>query len=354
MLRNATSRRTGLRALQLRHRLASEARRAYAAPSDKKRALSAQQIKGSGAQKPPAEKSKFAPPSDNGEGASNAAASSGMGFGKVLALSAVVGFSGASYYYGVPGGMPGAKEEKPAPVAEKKIKEAPKEKPKESPKKEAPAPEAPVTVAKKLTSTKADKSLAKVAQEEVTLSKKEVEEFNEIIADVLNEAAGEVEGVQEAVAAIAEEEKKTKAAAEEMAKAAKVAAEATSKAKKQANVVTAKEPEAATSEDAPIATNATIVTSSIDESKIMAEIQELKKELHQRSDTALEQAHTELAKLGTYKVTGGSLDDLDKMTQAQLKVRLVQMARDLEERTKWEAVRLQEFLNMKEKEVEDK
>ena len=180
------------------------------------------------------------------------------------------------------------------------------------------------------------------------------QEFNEIIADVLNEAAGEVEGVQEAVAAIAEEEKKTKAAAEEMAKAAKVAAEATVKAKKKAKAVKAKEPEAATSEEAPIATNATIVTSSIDESKIMAEIQELKKELHQRSDTALEQAHTELAKLGTYKVSGGSLDDLDKMTQAQLKVRLVQMARDLEERTKWEAVRLQEFLNMKEKEVEDK
>jgi mitofilin len=42
------------------------------------------------------------------------------------------------------------------------------------------------------------------------------------------------------------------------------------------------------------------------------------------------------------------------MTQSQLKVRLVQMARDLEERTKWEAVRLQEFLSMKEKEVEDR
>ena len=42
------------------------------------------------------------------------------------------------------------------------------------------------------------------------------------------------------------------------------------------------------------------------------------------------------------------------MTKSQLKVRLVQMARDLEERTKWEAVRLQEFLSMKEKEVEDK
>jgi chromatin segregation and condensation protein Rec8/ScpA/Scc1 (kleisin family) len=39
---------------------------------------------------------------------------------------------------------------------------------------------------------------------------------------------------------------------------------------------------------------------------------------------------------------------------SQLKVRLVQMARDLEERTKWETFRLQEFLNMKEKEVEDR
>jgi hypothetical protein len=33
---------------------------------------------------------------------------------------------------------------------------------------------------------------------------------------------------------------------------------------------------------------------------------------------------------------------------------LVQMTKDMEERTKWEAVRLKEFLAMKEKEVEDK
>ena len=68
---------------------------------------------------------------------------------------------------------------------------------------------------------KADESLAKVAKEEVALSKKEVEEFNEIIADVIGEAALEVEGVREVVAAIAEEEKKMAASADATAAAAK-------------------------------------------------------------------------------------------------------------------------------------
>mmetsp|Transcript_53936 Transcript_53936/g.60302 ORF Transcript_53936/g.60302 Transcript_53936/m.60302 type:complete len:371 (+) Transcript_53936:253-1365(+) len=89
----------------------------------------------------------------------------------------------------------------------------------------------------------------------------------------------------------------------------------------------------------------------LNESTIMAEVDALKKELHKLSDQAITEAHTELAKLCSMNMMN---EELDSMTSSQLKVRLVQMAKDLEERTKWEAVRLQEFLSIKEKEVEDR
>ena len=43
--------------------------------------------------------------------------------------------------------------------------------------------------------------------------------------------------------------------------------------------------------------------------------------------------------------------DLDSLTPAQLKARVVQLATEMKDRTKWEAVRLKEFLAMKEKET---
>jgi hypothetical protein len=85
------------------------------------------------------------------------------------------------------------------------------------------------------------------------------------------------------------------------------------------------------------------------ESKIMDELKRVKQQLIQESDRALTEAHSELAKLSIL-----NWDNLDDMTQTQLKVRLVQLAKEMEDRTKWEAVRLQQFLLMKEKEVEDK
>jgi len=48
------------------------------------------------------------------------------------------------------------------------------------------------------------------------------------------------------------------------------------------------------------------------------------------------------------------LSDLDSLSPTQLRIRVVQLASELGERTKWEAVRLQEFLTRKEKEVADK
>jgi len=47
-----------------------------------------------------------------------------------------------------------------------------------------------------------------------------------------------------------------------------------------------------------------------------------------------------------------NLRDLDSMTEEeQLNIKLVQLAQQLEERTKWEAVRMPEFMALKEKEV---
>lgn len=77
-------------------------------------------------------------------------------------------------------------------------------------------------------------------------------------------------------------------------------------------------------------------------------LQELQKQLAERSSSSLSEAHQELAKLHSL-----DMGDIENLTITQLKVRLVQMAKDLEERTKWEAVRLKEFLAMKEKETAD-
>lgn len=94
---------------------------------------------------------------------------------------------------------------------------------------------------------------------------------------------------------------------------------------------------------------AVVSTHALEESKIMATLHELKAQLNAKTDKALSEAHRELAKLSSL-----NMNDLDTMTETQLKVRLVQMAKEMEEQAKWEAVRLQQFLALKEKEVEDK
>lgn len=47
----------------------------------------------------------------------------------------------------------------------------------------------------------------------------------------------------------------------------------------------------------------------------------------------------------------GPFDDLDELAPAALKARIVQLATELSDRTRWEALRLKEFLAMKEQEV---
>lgn len=324
----------------------SQAFRSFAT-NDKKRALNAQQLKGGAKPEPP--KAPEPPPP--------AVESSSGGPGTTATvLTFLAATSGAMYYNGFLDQYMGdkpkpttsvVKEKKPEKkMTEKKVEKSP------SPKElvlKAAAPEK-VTTKKNNTRTKADEKLAKEAKEGVTISKKEIDDFNDIIGDVLGETAVEVEGVQEAVVAIAEEEEKAKAAAAARA-AAKADADAKAKALAAAKAKETAARESAAEESVIVMPTAAIATSALDESKILAEIQDLKKQLAERSDGALQEAHTELAKLSSFDVMGL---DLDKMTKSQLKVRLVQMARDLEERTKWEAVRLQEFLSMKEKEVEDK
>ena len=300
MLRNATSRAAVRRSRLLVSQAPTQARRVpdgavgnsqasfrSFATSDKKRALNAQQLKGSAAKEP--KKTSIPPP----EAAGSVEAEKSSSLSPVMALLVATGGAGAAYYSGLLDGQLGdkykskntvAKEEAPVKKVEKK-----EAKPAEAPKKE--------TVVKKETpkasSEKADKSLAKAAKDEVVLSQNEIETFNEIITDVIGEASMEVEGVQEVVAAIAEEEKKNAAAVQEAAKAAKKAAKAAKKAAALAKKE--KEPEPVVEEEPlPIAIGSTaIATSTLDEAKIMAEIEELKKQLNQKSSSALQEAHTQ-------------------------------------------------------------
>ena len=48
------------------------------------------------------------------------------------------------------------------------------------------------------------------------------------------------------------------------------------------------------------------------------------------------------------------LQDLDSLSPSQLRTRLIQLVAEMSDRTKWEAIRLQEFLSLKEKEVGEK
>lgn len=77
---------------------------------------------------------------------------------------------------------------------------------------------------------------------------------------------------------------------------------------------------------------------------------ELKQEAESATDGALRSAHRSLRA----NVDEAYLSDLEKLSIGELKIRLVQLAAEMEDRTKWEAVRLKEFLGMKEKETADK
>ena len=68
------------------------------------------------------------------------------------------------------------------------------------------------------------------------------------------------------------------------------------------------------------------------------------------SDAALRAARASLRS----DLDGAYLGDLEALSVAELRVRVVRMAAEVEERARWEALRTKEFLSMKEKETSDK
>jgi hypothetical protein len=84
---------------------------------------------------------------------------------------------------------------------------------------------------------------------------------------------------------------------------------------------------------------------------VLASVEEATRELMaskaSANDKTLQKAHQALRST----VDESLYSDLEQLSPAELRVRVVQLGTEMTERTKWEAVRLKEFLAMKEKEV---
>jgi hypothetical protein len=79
--------------------------------------------------------------------------------------------------------------------------------------------------------------------------------------------------------------------------------------------------------------------------------------IRELNNSVTEKAATSLVK--SHQSVWSAMDesffaDLDALNNSQLKARVVQLATEMKDRTKWEAVRLKEFLAMKEQETADK
>mmetsp|Transcript_25153 Transcript_25153/g.35425 ORF Transcript_25153/g.35425 Transcript_25153/m.35425 type:complete len:607 (-) Transcript_25153:70-1890(-) len=86
------------------------------------------------------------------------------------------------------------------------------------------------------------------------------------------------------------------------------------------------------------------------ESSVEQAARELRSTEDEAADETLKKAHQALRA----NLDESLLKDLDSLSATELKIRVVQLAAEMKERTKWEAVRLKEFLSMKEKETSDK
>lgn len=316
-------------------------RRCFAATSSEKRALNSKQIKGETSPTATAAKTqqpttKSSSNSNNTAAAADAAPGNssdggGPGAGAILGLLAIGGGGTAAAYYN--GILPDLLGDDSPPKQQNGDTEK---------EKTPPQAAAAIAVEEKEETKNVDEKNTTMSGEQI-LPAKEVEELKEIIAEAT---------VEEPLPAVVTAEVVTEEVDYIMPAIPNLLATATEENTAATETPAAK---ATTEPQTTIAVKSSIIPTSpssfLDESKIMAEIEALRKELHERSDKALMEAHTELAKLSSMDVMS---QELDFMTSSQLKVRLVQMAKDLEERTKWEAVRLQEFMSMKEKEVEDR
>lgn len=86
------------------------------------------------------------------------------------------------------------------------------------------------------------------------------------------------------------------------------------------------------------------------EASVEAAVKEFESVMETETSATLAKAHKSIRA----SFDESLFQDLDQLSAAELKVRVIQLATEMEERTKWEAVRLKEFLALKEKEVADK
>lgn len=98
----------------------------------------------------------------------------------------------------------------------------------------------------------------------------------------------------------------------------------------------------------PVGKAATVV---MEESSVTENaIKELNKSVTEKAADSLVKSHQSLWSA----MDESFFADLDSLNNSQLKARVVQLATEMKDRTKWEAVRLKEFLAMKEQETADK
>lgn len=79
-------------------------------------------------------------------------------------------------------------------------------------------------------------------------------------------------------------------------------------------------------------------------------ISELQSKARIETSTALASAQANLRK----DLDQTFLSDIDSLSPSQLRIRIIQLVAEMTDRTKWEAIRIQEFLSLKEKEVGEK
>lgn len=91
-------------------------------------------------------------------------------------------------------------------------------------------------------------------------------------------------------------------------------------------------------------------SSSKNRSSITDSLQELRNQIDQEASDVVRRANQEVMR----SFDESLFDGLDDMTTSQLKARVMQLATEMKERTRWEALRLKEFLALKEKETADK
>lgn len=103
-------------------------------------------------------------------------------------------------------------------------------------------------------------------------------------------------------------------------------------------------------EEVVVVAEETVVVEKAAEPSVAEAIKELRLQSIEKESRTLDEAHKSLRA----NLDQTLLDDLEDLTPSQLKVRVVQLAAEMGERTKWEAVRLKEFLALKERETAEK